>query len=171
MPEAVNHLIELVYDDLRRLAGHYLRLERPEHTLQPTALVNEAYVRLAEVKVLWQDRAHFLAVAARLMRRLLVDHARARQRAKRDHGRRISLDEVKEASRELAFDLLALDHALIEFATFDARKVEILELHFFAGLTNDEVADTLGVSRATVQRELRLAKAWLRYRLQPQKGT
>ena len=105
------------------------------------------------------------------MRRLLVDHARARQRAKRDHGRRVSLDEVKEASRELAFDLLALDHALIEFATFDARKVEILELHFFAGLTNDEVADTLGVSRATVQRELRLAKAWLRYRLQPQKGT
>lgn len=171
MSEAVNHLIELVYDDLRRLAGHYLRQERPEHTLQPTALVNEAYVRLAEVKVLWQDRAHFLAVAARLMRRLLVDHARARQRAKRDYGRKISLDEVKEASVALSFDLLALDHALTEFATFDARKVEILELHFFAGLTNDEVADTLGVSRATVQRELRLAKAWLRLQLQPQKGT
>ena len=170
--EALDQSIALVYDDLRRLARHYLRRERPEHTLQPTALVNEAYIRLAGSTVSWHDRAHFFAVAARLMRHLLVDHARSRQRAKRDHGvPNVSLDEAREASVKSSFDLLALDQALTEFATFDPRKVEIIELHFFGGLTNEEVAETLGVSRATVQRELRLAKAWLKSQLRPQKGT
>ncbi len=162
--EAIDQLIPLVYDDLRRLAGHFMRRERPEHTLQPTALVNEAYLRLAGVRVSWKDRAHFFATVARLMRRLLVDHARASQRAKRGNAK-ISLDEAREVSVKPAFDLLALDHALTLFATFDPRKVEIIELHYFAGLNNDEVAEALGISRATVQRDLRLAKAWLKCQL------
>ena len=162
--EAMDRLIPLVYEHLRRLAGHYMRRERPEHTLQPTALVNEAYLRLNEVTVSWQDRAHFFAVAARLMRRLLVDHARAGRRRKRDNVR-ISLDEAAEVSTTRATNLIVLDQALTQFAAFDPRKVEIIELHFFAGLSNQEVAETLGVSRATVQRELRLAKAWLKRQL------
>lgn len=158
--------IPLVYDHLRRLARSYMRRERPEHTLQPTALVNEAYLRLDEIKVSWHDRAHFFAVAARLMRRLLVDHARASQCAKRDAGSvRVLLDEATGAATEPDLTLLALDQALTQFATFDARKVEIVELHFFAGLSNQQVAETLGISRATVQRELRLAKAWLKRQL------
>jgi RNA polymerase sigma factor (TIGR02999 family) len=162
--EAMDQLIPLVYEHLRRLAGNYMRRERPEHTLQPTALVNEAYLRLNEIKVSWQDRAHFFAVAARLMRRLLVDHARAGQRRKRDHVRLV-LDDVSEVAASPAANLIALDQALTQFATFDPRKVEMIELHFFAGLSNQEVAETLGVSRATVQRELRLAKAWLKRQL------
>ena len=158
--------IPLVYDHLRRLAGYYMRRERPEHTLQPTALVNEAYIRLDEIKVSWHDRAHFFAVAARLMRRLLVDYARASQRDKRDNGNlRVSLEETTAPAAERNLNLLALDQALTQFATFDARKAEIVELHFFAGLSNQQVAETLGISRATVQRELRLAKAWLKRQL------
>lgn len=165
-PEAIDQLAPLVYDDLRRLARQYLRRERPDHTLQPTALVNEACIRLLGIRIFWKDRAHFFAVTARLMRRLLVDHARARQRAKRDDANaRIPLDEVHYVSAKSRLDLVALDRALSEFATFDPRKVEIVELHFFGGLTNEEVAETLGVSRATVQRELRLAKAWLKRQL------
>jgi len=156
----------LVYDDLRRLAGHYMRRERPEHTLRPTALVNEAYLRLAGIDISWKDRGHFMAVVSRLMRRLLVDHARANQRAKRAGGdQKISLDEVREVSAKPVLDLIALDEALTQFATFDRRKVEIIELHFFGRLSNEEVAEALGISRATVQRELRLAKAWLNYQL------
>ena len=155
-----------VYDDLRRLAGHFMQRKRPEHTLQPTALVNEAYLRLIGANVSWKDRAHFLAVIARQMRRVLVDHARTRQRAKRDNGsRKISLDDAAAVSIKPAFDLLELDQALTRFATLDARKVEIIELHFFAQLNNEEVAEVLGISRATVQRELRLAKAWLKHQL------
>ncbi len=163
--EAMDQLMPLIYDDLRRLANHYLRRERPEHTLQPTALVNEAYIRLTGVQVSWKDRGHFLAVFARLMRRLLVDHARAHRRVKR-HSVKVSLDEAGEVSAKSALDLVALDHALAQFATFDPRKVEIIELHFFGGLNNEEVADALGISRATVQRDLRLAKAWLKRQLQ-----
>lgn len=163
--DALDHLIPLVYDDLRRLAGHFMRQERSEHTLQPTALVNEAYLRLAGVKVPWKDRTHFFAVFARLMRRLLVDHARARHRVKRE-SLKISLDEAQEVSVKLPLDLLALDRALTQFATFDPRKAEIVELHVFAGLSNEEVAGALGISRATVQRDLRLAKAWLKSQLQ-----
>ena len=160
----VDGLMPLVYDDLRRLAAHYMRRERPEHTLQPTALVNEAYIRLADLKVPWADRAHFFAVAARLMRRLLVDHARSQQRIKRK-AVKISLDDAVNISTKPALDLIALDEALTQFATFDPRKVEIIELRFFCGLNNEAVATALGISRATVQRELRLAKAWLNQQL------
>jgi RNA polymerase sigma factor (TIGR02999 family) len=163
--EALDRLMPLVYDELRRLANRYMRSERPEHTLQATALVNEAYLRLVDMKVSWQDRAHFFAVAARLMRRLLVDHARANQRAKRESGAKVSLDDALEVSSKPALDLVALDEALTRFATFDPRKAEIIELHFFGGLSNDEVAEALGISRATVQRDLRLAKAWLSHEL------
>ena len=156
--------MSVVYDDLRRLAAHYMRRERPEHTLQPTALVNEAYVRLAGINVSWKDRTHFLAVVARLMRRLLVDHARAHQRVKRTSPK-ISLEEAAEVSAKPALDVVELDHALTRFATFDRRKVEIIELHFFGRMSNEEVAEALGISRATVQRELRLAKAWLKHEL------
>lgn len=162
---ALDQLLPLIYDDLRRLARHFMRRERSEHTLQPTALVNEAYLRLAGVHVSWKDRAHFFAVVARLMRRLLVDHARTRQRAKRDYVR-ITFNEVYDVPAKGRWDVIALDQALIQFAAFDPRKVEIVELHFFAGLSNDEVAETLGISRATVQRELRIAKAWLKLQLQ-----
>jgi RNA polymerase sigma factor (TIGR02999 family) len=161
-----NQLMPLVYDELRRLAGYYMRRERPEHTLQPTALVNEAYVRLADVKVPWQDRGHFFAVAARMMRRLLVDHARIRGCAKRGStAPKVSLDDAVKIPATPALDVIALDQALTQFATFDPRKAEIVELRFFCGLSNDEVAAALGISRATVQRELRLAKAWLNHRL------
>ena len=160
--EALDHLMPLVYDELRRLAGRYMRGERSQHTLQATALVNEAYIRMVDMKVSWQDRAHFFAVAARLMRRLLVDHARAHQRAKREgSGEKVSLDDAAEVSYKPASNLIALDEALTELATFDERKSDIVELHYFGGLSNDQVAEALGVSRATVQRELRLAKAWL----------
>jgi len=141
-----------------------MRRERPEHTLQPTALVNEAYIRLAGLKVPWEDRAHFFAVAARMMRRLLVDHARSQHCVKRN-AMKTSLDDAVNVPSKPALDVVALDKALTEFATFDPRKVEILELRFFCGLGNDEVATVLGISRATVQRELRLAKAWLNQQL------
>ena len=164
--EALDRLMPVVYDELRRLASHYMRRERQEHTLQATALVNEAYIRLVDMKVSWQDRAHFFAVAARLMRRLLVDHARAHQRSKRDSGGpKISLDDAVELSATPSSHLLALDEALTQLASFDPRMSEIVELHFFGGLSNEQVAEALGISRATVQRKLRLAKAWLTHEL------
>lgn len=170
--EALDSLMPFVYDELRRLAAHYMRKERREHTLQPTALVNEAYIRLVDMKVSWQDRAHFFAVAARLMRRLLVDHARAHQREKRKSaGPTISLDEGIEVSFEPDSKLLAVDEALTKLAEFDQRKAELLELRFFGGLSNEEVAEALGVSRATVQRELRLAKAWLSRELKDERDS
>jgi len=160
--EALQQLMPVVYDELRRLAARYMRSERREHTLQPTALVNEAYIRLVEMKVSWQDRAHFFAVAARLMRRLLVDHARANHRAKREGNfAMLSLDDAAEVSSSPASNVIAVDEALTRLAEFDPRKSEILELRYFGGLSNEEVAEALGVSRATVQRDLRLAKAWL----------
>ncbi len=168
--QALDVLMPLVYDELRRLAQHYMRGERPEHTLQATALVNEAYLRLVDMKVTWQDRAHFFAVAARLMRRMLVDHARATHRAKRESGPKVSLDEALEVSCKPSPDLIAVDEAMTRLATFDPRKSEIVELHFFGGLSNEEVAEALGVSRATVQRELRMAKAWLNHELKNSGG-
>lgn len=160
--EALKQLMPVVYDELRRLAARYMRSERREHTLQPTALVNEAYIRLVEMKVSWQDRAHFFAVAARLMRRLLVDHARANHRAKREGNvAMLSLDDAAEVSCGPASNVIAVDEALTRLAEFDPRKSEILELRYFGGMSNEEVAEALGVSRATVQRDLRLAKAWL----------
>jgi RNA polymerase sigma-70 factor, ECF subfamily len=160
--EALKQLMPMVYDELRRLASHYMRSERPGHTLQATALVNEAYIRLVDMKVSWQDRAHFFAVAARLMRRLLVDHARSHHRAKREgDAAKISIDDAIEVSSSPASNVLAVDEALTRLAEFDQRKSEILELRYFGGLSNEEIAEALGVSRATVQRDLRLVKAWL----------
>jgi RNA polymerase sigma-70 factor (ECF subfamily) len=165
--EALSQLMPLVYNELRRLAAYYMQKEQSAHTLQPTALVNEAYLRLVDVKISWQDRAHFFAVAARLMRRLLVDHARAQQRAKRGaDALHVELEEAENVSTKPSWDLVALDEAMMRLAQFDPRKSDIVELHFFGGLSNDEVAEALCISRATVQRDLRLAKAWLKHELQ-----
>lgn len=164
--DALVELMPLVYDELRRLAAHYMRRERAQHTLQPTALVNEAYLRLVDIKISWQDRAHFFAVAARLMRRMLVDHARANGRDKRGKNEpKVPLEEVDTVPQTPHSGLIALDEALKNLATFDRRKSEIIELCFFGGLNNDEVAEALGISRATVQRDLRLARAWLKHEL------
>ena len=160
--DALERLMPMVYDELRRLAGHYMKTERKGHTLQATALVNEAYIRLVDMKVSWQDRAHFFAVAARLMRRLLVDHARSHNRAKREGDAvKVTLGEALEVSSGPASNVLAVDEALTRLAEFDPRKSEILELRYFGGLNNEEVAEALNISRATVQRDLRLAKTWL----------
>lgn len=168
--QALDHLMPLVYDELRHLAAHHLKSERASHTLQPTALVNEAYIRLVNVDVQWQDRAHFFAVAARLLRRILVDHAKSQRRAKRGGGLiRVTLNEYL-VSTEPDNDIIALDDSLKNLATFDERKSQIIELHFFGGLTYEETAEALGISPVTVHRELRLAKAWLHHELN-QKGS
>lgn len=160
--EALDRLIPLVYAELRRLAGRAMRGERPEHTLQTTDLVHEAYLRLAGADVEWQDRVHFFATAARVMRRILVDHAKAKRRAKRGGGaRKISLENVALVSKEASADFLALDEALSRLEARDERKCRAVECRFFAGMTHEETAAALGVSPATVDRELRLAKAWL----------
>lgn len=168
--EALNQLMPLVYDELRRLAGHYMKSERASHTLQPTALVNEAYLKLVDMEVSWQDRTHFFAVATRLLRRILVDHAKRHRRDKRGGGQaKVTLDENFGASRPDA-DILALDEAIDRLSEFDERKVRIIELHFFGGLTYDEMAEALGIAQATVHRELRLAKAWLHHELNKKGG-
>jgi len=160
---ALEKLIPLVYDELRRMARQYMRRERPGHTLESTALVNEAYLKLIDCsRVGWQNRAHFFAVAAQLMRRILVDHARSRNYAKRGGGiRKVSLDEAAILSEERASELIAIDNALTSLAAIDPRKSQIVELRFFGGLNLEETAEVLGVSSPTVQREWRKAKAWL----------
>ena len=167
---ALDQLIPLVYDELHRLAGHYLKSERPSHTLQATALVNEAYLRLVVVDVPWQDRTHFFSVAARLLRRILVDHAKSHRRAKRG-GRhiRVTLSESL-APLEPDQDIIELDASLESLARFDERKSQIIELHFFGGLTYDEISEAVRISPATVHRELRLAKAWLHHELKKKEG-
>lgn len=165
--DALQKLMPIVYEELRRLAGHYLRLERPNHTLQPTALVNEAFLRLVGQKeVVWQNRAHFFGIAAQMMRRILVDHARRRAAAKRDAGLRV---ELTQPGAEEAFDrepeLLALDEALTQLEALDPRQARIVELRFFGGLTVEETAEVTGVSARTVKREWRTARAWLRREL------
>ena len=152
----------MVYDELRRLARHYMANERTGHTLQATALVNEAYMRLVDIhKVQWQNRAHFFAMSARLMRRILVDSARSRKYQKRGAGaQKVSLDErlmVAEPGR----DLVALDDALEELAKVDERKSKVVEMRFFGGLSVEETAEALSVSVDTVMRDWKLAKAWL----------
>jgi len=160
---ALDQLIPLVNDELRRLASRYLRREHPGHMLQTSALVNEAYLRLIDqAQVEWQNRAHFFGIAAELMRRILVDHARRHTRAKRGGGAlQVSLDEAALVTRERAAELVALDEALMELAALDPRKSRIVELRFFGGLGLEETAAVLGVSSPTVQREWRTAKAWL----------
>ena len=160
---AFERLTPLVYDQLRRLARHYLRGERPNHTLRPTALVHEVYLRLVNLdQVDWQDRSHFFALAARQMRRILVDSARARRFHKRGGGAvSVTFDEALAVSRRDP-DLVALDDALELLAQQDERKVRVVELRFFGGLTNDEIATALGISSDTVTRDWQMAKLWLR---------
>lgn len=160
---ALDRLMPRVYDELRRVAGRYLRHERPDHTLQPTALVHEAYLRLIGAeRPQWRDRLHFYAVAAQVMRRVLVDHARAHRADKRGGGARpVPLDEGIDAGVERTADLVALDEALAALAAIDARKARIVELHHFAGLTVAETAEVLDLSVSTIVLEARLARAWL----------
>ena len=160
---ALGQLIPLVHAELRRLAGRYMAGERPGHTLQASALVNEAYLRLFEIKKInWQNRAHFFAMSGRLMRRILVDHARARRNLKRGGGaRQVSLDEALTVCGEKGQDLIALDDALTALAVIDARKSEVVELRFFGGLSVAETAEALHVSSETVMRDWKVAKVWL----------
>lgn len=152
----------LVYSELRRLAARRLDLERTGHTLQPTELVHEAYVRLVQAELCVNDRAHFFALAARTMRRVLVDHARARKSDKRGGGRApITLTDGSIATDPRGIDLLALDEALSRLAELDPRMARVVELHYFGGLTYAETSIAMGISDATVDRQLRLAKAWL----------
>ena len=165
--EARDQLLPLVYQELRRRAAGYLRRERVGHTLQPTALVHEAYLRLVKQdRITWQNRAQFFGVAAQMMRRILVDRARARKMAKRS-GRwvRVTLDEALAVRETKGVDVLDLDRALTELACFDPRKGQIAEQRFFGGLSLEETASVLGVSVATVEREWQAARAWLYARL------
>ena len=163
---ALERLVPLVYAELKKVAGAHLRHERAGHSLQATALVHEVYLRLVNVdRLTFESRAHFMAVAARLMRQILVDHARRRLRGKRGGGATmVSLDGMSPAVNTVGptkIDVLALDQALAELASFDAQQCRIVEMRFFAGLTIDEVAHALGISTATVEREWAVAKAWL----------
>ena len=164
---ALAALVRLVEGELRRLARGYLSRERPGHTLQPTALVNETFLRILDAqKVPWQDRGHFLGIAARLMRRVLVDHARARGMQKRGgHHQKVPLSQAGTAAPPLDFNLLALDRALDALAVVDARKAQVIEMRFFGGMTVEETAEVLHVSADTVKRDWRLAKLWLLARM------
>lgn len=164
---ALERLIPLVYDELRRVARHHLQREPPGHALQATALVHEVYLRLVDVdRLTLNGRTHFFAVASGLMRRILVDHARRQHADKRGGGATLlSLDEVSPAAQPASVDVLALDQALEALSALDARQCQVVELRFFAGLNIDEAAEALGISPATVEREWALAKAWLYRRL------
>ena len=166
-PSALDQLTPLVYEELRRLARAKLRGERPGHTLQTTGLVNEAYLRLVDQRqVRWQNRAHFLAIAAQMMRRILVDHARRKQYQKRRGGAiQVTLSEAEAIGDERAPDLVALDEALAELAEMDPRRARVVELKFFGGLNIDETAEVLKVSPTTVERDWTTAKAWLYQRI------
>lgn len=166
--EALALLLPRVERELHRLARRYMRGESAGHTLQTTALVNEAYVRLADQRrTRWRNRAHFFAIAAQTMRRILIDHARKRANAKRGGGaRKVSLEDVAELSDERASELVALDEALESLAEFDGRKARVVEMRYFAGLSVEEVAEVLKVSPDTVTRDWRRAKAWLRREMQ-----
>jgi RNA polymerase sigma factor (TIGR02999 family) len=167
---ALQDLLPLVYSELRRLAAQRLRRERPDHTLQPTALVHEAYLRLVDQRqVRWQNRAHFYGFAAHMMRRILVDRARARKTDKRGAGwERVTLigDKTPAGTRDV--DVLALDDALNRLATLDPQQERIVELRYFGGLTLEETAEVVGISTATVKREWAIARAWLRAELSKQ---
>jgi RNA polymerase sigma factor (TIGR02999 family) len=165
---AVDSLLPVIYDELRKLAANYLRRERPDHTLQPTALVHEAYLRLVDqTRVDWQNRAHFFGVAAQIMRRLLVDHARKHNAEKRGQDfQKLSLDENIDRAVERSAELIALDDALKTLATFDEQKARMVELRYFGGLSIEETAKVLGVTPTTIKRHWRLAKAWLHGEMQ-----
>ena len=161
-PQALERLTPLVYDELRRLARNYMRGERGSHTLQATAVVHEAFMRLIQANVALQDRGHFFALASRLMRRVLVDHAKSRSRIKRNAGIRDALlQNASETAPPADFDVVALDDALEGLQQMEPRLAQVIELHYFGGLTYDQIAATLGTSPATVHRDIRLARAWL----------
>lgn len=165
-PQAREDLVPLVYQELRKRAAAYLRRERRQHTLQPTALVNEAYLRLmGQERVTWINRAQFFGVAAQAMRRILVDHARERQAAKRPGGIRVTLDEGMRSVPPLDCELLMLDSVLQELAVIDERQARIVEMKYFGGLSEEEVAAILSLSRTTITREWQSARAWLYRRL------
>jgi RNA polymerase sigma factor (TIGR02999 family) len=165
--EALDKLMPIIHEELRRLARHYMRRERPGHTLQTSALVNEAYLRLVDQKVHWQNRSHFFGVAAQAMRRILVDHARAHHYAKRGgDAQKVSLDEAANLAQARASDLIALDDALTALTELDPQQGRIVELRFFGGLTIEETAEVLKISHATVEREWSMARAWLRRQMQ-----
>ena len=161
--DAPARLMPFVYDELRRRARSYLARERGSHTLQPTALVHEAYLRLVDqTRVNWQNRAHFFGLAANMMRRILVDHARARATGKRGgEDVRLSIEDVQIPLEQRAANLVALDEALKELAKFDERKSKIVEMRFFGGLTDEEIAEVLGISSRTVLRDWQTARLWL----------
>lgn len=165
--DALDQLMPIVYDELRRLARRYLARERSNHTLQTSALIHEAYLRLVDYQNLaWQNRAHFFAVAAQIMRHILIDHARSYHYAKRGAGaQKVQLDESAIVIEQRAAELLVLDDALSGLAKLDPRRSRIVELKFFGGLNIEEIAEVVGISPATVQREWRAARAWLRHTL------
>jgi RNA polymerase sigma factor (TIGR02999 family) len=160
---ALDQLIPLVHSELRRIARRYMGRQSPEHTLQTSALINEAYLRLVDQQsVEWQDRAHFFAVSSQIMRNILIDHARKYRYAKRGGGaRKIGLEEAAAIAEQRAAEFVALDDALSQLAAFDPRKSQIVELRFFGGLNIEETAEVMKISPATVQREWRAARAWL----------
>jgi RNA polymerase sigma factor (TIGR02999 family) len=162
-PQAREALMPLVYDELRHLASSYLRQERSDHTLQPTALVHEAYLRLVDQKnVHWKDKGHFFAITAQLMRRILVDHARSHLAEKRGSGAaKVPLEDAVVMSNERPDDLLAVDESLTRLGRMDPQQARIVELRIFAGLSVEDTADLLGISPATVKRDWSMAKAWL----------
>ena len=161
-PQALDRLTPLVYDELRRLARNYMRAERGSHTLQATAVVHEAFLRLIQANVALQDRGHFFALASRLMRRVLVDHAKSRSRIKRNVDARDLVAEVTgEPPPPMDFDVVALDDALEGLQQLEPRLAQVIELHYFGGLTYDQIAVAVGASAATVHRDIRLARAWL----------
>lgn len=163
---APGRLLELVYEDLRRLAAAYMKNERDDHTLQSTALVHEAFIRLVDWKtVSWENRAQFFAVAAEVMRKVLIDHARHKKAQKRDGGQKILLDEAVSFSSEKELDLLALEEVLTALETIDKRQAKIVELRFFGGLSIEETAHILKISETTVRREWTFAKAWFQREL------
>jgi RNA polymerase sigma factor (TIGR02999 family) len=168
--EALNQLMPLVYDELHRLASRHLRHERPGHTLQTTALVHEAYLKLVDQKnMTWQNRVQFFAASAQVMRHILVDHARSRRALKRGgENLRLSLDEAKVSSEEKNADLLSLNEALNSLAAIDPQQSRVVELRIFGGLTVEEAAEALGISTRTVKREWSMAKAWLHRQIKNQ---
>ena len=161
--QALDRLLPQIHDELRTLAASYLRRERPDHTLQPTALVNEAFLKLVDQRaVKWQNRAHFFGIAAQAMRRILVDHARAHAASKRGGAmRKVPLDDAIMIGGVPDVDLLALDQALTRLAALDPQQSRVVELRFFGGLTTEETAEVMHISPATIGREWRMAKAWL----------
>ena len=159
---ALDAMLPLVYDELHRLAARYLGGERPDHTLQPTALVHEAYVKLVDQHLQWKDRGHFFGVAARAMREVLIDYARRKGAKKRAGGVEVPIETAEPAVAPRAFDLLALDQALHRLAGLDERQARLVELRIFAGLTTDETAKVMDCSAATISRDFRHAEAWLR---------